>query len=267
MGHQRLGDIPKSYRWNTVVASVASGGGGLGGGVSSEYVGDVASRTLDAAAAGLDRAIGDTGLCFTFYLLTQIALASREEDWRPRLRRLGIRLSENASLFDLTSQVQRIVDDHIEAHGRPTDLSEMAQQAAGEAIAALAGPNARTLFGSGAAELQDAMRQLSTRAGFARLGQRFFGRFMTRFLNFYLSRVTAEHVGRSALGGINDLSRFNDTLATHCQQSARIVHDFCGEWYSKTQFQTGIDLENSSHFVAVAMRKLQAELAKQREGQ
>ena len=78
------------------MASVASGGGGLGGGVSSEYVEDVAGRTLDAAAAGLDRALGDTGLCFTFYLLTQIALASREEDWRPRLRRLGISLSQDA---------------------------------------------------------------------------------------------------------------------------------------------------------------------------
>jgi hypothetical protein len=45
------------------------------------------------------------------------------------------------------------------------------------------------------------------------------------------------------------------------------VHDFCGEWYSKTEFKTGIDLANSSRFVAVAMKKLQAELVKQREGQ
>ena len=33
-------------------------------------------------------------------------------------------------------------------HGPPTDLSEMAQQAAGQAVSELAGPNAVTLFGS-----------------------------------------------------------------------------------------------------------------------
>jgi len=81
MGHQRLGNIPKSQRWATVVASVASGSGGLGGGgVPSGFVASVADRTLDAAATGLERAIGDPGLSFTFFLLTQIALAAREED-------------------------------------------------------------------------------------------------------------------------------------------------------------------------------------------
>jgi hypothetical protein len=263
MGHQRLGNIPKSQRWDAVVASVASGSGGFGGGgLSSGYVANVADRTLDAAAAGLERAIGDPGLSFTFFLLTQIALAAREDDWRPRLRRLGIRLSENDSLFALTSQLQRVVDDHLESHGPPTDVSEMAQQAAGEAIAVLAGPNARSLFGSGSNELQDAVRQLSTSAGFSRLGQRFFGAFITRFLNFYLSRTTA---GR--LRGANELSRFNHALATHCEQSARIVHDFCGEWYSKTEWERGIDQQNSNGCVAVALRKLRDELHKQREGQ
>ena len=49
-------------------------------------------------------------------------------------------------------------------------------------------------------------------------------------------------------------------------KAARIVHDFCGEWYSKTEFREGIDLENTSRFLAVALRKLQAELGKQRTG-
>ena len=219
MGHQRLGDIPKSQRWHAVVATIASAGGGLGGATSGTFVENVADRTLDAAAAGLERAISDAGLRFTFYFLTQIALASGAE------LAAAIAATWNTALRPLisvrpTSEMQSALDEHVEANGRRTDISEMAQQAAGEAIAALAGPNARTLFGSGAAELQDAMRQLSTRAGFARLGQRFFGRFMTRFLNFYISRVTAGQVGGANLSEINDVSRFNASLATHCHQSA-----------------------------------------------
>ena len=269
MGHQRLGDIPKTQRWNAVVATVAAGGGGGGaGGLAglAQSVGDIADRTLEAAEAGLERAIDDAGLRYTFYLLTQIVLAARETDWRAELRQVGIDIDESASLFDFTDSVQEAIETHVRGHGGSTDISEMAQQSAGQALTELAGPDAVMLFGSGSAEAQDAVRKLSTKAGFARLGQRFFGCFTARFLNFYLSRITAGEVGKPSLDHTGDLSRFNEVLLIHCNQSARIVHDFCGEWYSKTEFQKGISLENTSGFMAVAVRKLQAELRRQEEG-
>ena len=267
MGHQRLGDIPKTQRWNAVVAAVAAGSGGGGGFAAlAQSVGDIADRTLEAAEAGLERAIDDSGLRFTFYLLTQIVLAAREADWQAELRQVGIDIDDSASLFDFTDAVQETIETHVRRHGGPTDICEIAQQAAGQALTELAGPNAVTLFGSGSAEAQDAVRKLSTKAGFARLGQRFFGCFTARFLNFYLSRITAGQVGKQSLDHSGELSRFNDALLTHCNQSAHIVHDFCGEWYSKTEFQKGISLENTSGFMAVAVRKLQAELRRQREG-
>ena len=81
MGHQRLGEIPKSNRWSTVVATVASVGSG-GSPQLAQSVSHVADETLEAAAAGLERAIDDAGLRYTFYLLTQIVLAARQDDWR-----------------------------------------------------------------------------------------------------------------------------------------------------------------------------------------
>jgi hypothetical protein len=256
MGHQRLGDIPTSTKWVAVVAMLGDKGIAAG---APAAVAEIAEVTLDAAAAGLERAIGDRGLRYTFYLLTQIVLAAREPDWQQSLAALGIHISEDQSLFEFTAEVQDAIDRQMSSVGATTDVSDMAQQAAGQAIAELAGPNVRTLFGSGAAELQEAIRGLSTKAGFARLGQRFFGYFVSRFLNFYLSRVTAGRVG-----GVGRLSQFNEALERHCTQSARIVHDFCGEWYSKTEFQHGIDPENTSRFMAVALKKLKAELEEQR---
>jgi len=224
----------------------------------------IALQTLDAAETGLDKAIADTGLRYTFYLLTQIVLSAREKDWQAGLVKIGIHLSESATLFDLTVEVQNVIDDYLALHGRPSDVGEMAQQAAGEAIATLAGPKATTLFGSGRNELQAAIRELSTKKGFSEFGQKFFGRFLAYFLNFYLSRITAAQLGGKRLQQIGDLSRFNESLQVHCEQSARIVHDFCGEWYSKTEFREGIDLDNTSRFMAVALKKLQAELKRQR---
>jgi hypothetical protein len=259
MGHQRLGNIPKSKKWAAVVDDVVGGSG-----LAHEDVGSIAALTLEAARPALEKSKNDPGLRYTFYLLTQIVLAARRADWRERLSSAGISISPEASLFDLTAGVQAAVDDHVARHGRPTDISEMAQQAAGEALASLAGASATTLFGSGGEYLQSAIRDLSTKDGFSRLGQVFFGRFLARFLNFYLSRVTASKVGTDRLPSIAQVSQFNEALERHCHQSARIVRDFCGQWYSKTEYIEGIDPANTSRFMAVALRKLGRELAKQR---
>jgi hypothetical protein len=199
--------------------------------------------------------------------LTRIALASRTPDWKGFLANLGIHLSEDSTVFDLTVEVQDAVDQHLsQSSSGSSDLSEMAQQAAGEAIAGLAGPRTISLFGTTSADIQNAIRSLSTKKGFGELGQRFFGRFVARFLNFYLSRVTAATLGSPRLQQLGDVTQFNEALKTHCDQSARIVRDFCGEWYSKTEYQEGIDPENTARFLAVALQKLRSELEHQKAG-
>ena len=224
----------------------------------------IASQTLDATRTSLSKAAHDPGVRYTFYLLTQVALASRASNWESALAEHGIRLSEDSTVFDLTVEVQSAIDRYLSMRASgATDASEMAQQSAGEALLSLVGSRPVSMFGGSSADLRNAVRSLSTKKGFGQLGQRFFGRFVARFLNFYLSRATAAGVGSPRLRDIGDVAEFNDTLKTHCDQSARIVRDFCAEWYSKTEYEQGIDLGNSSRFLAVAVKKLRSELEQQ----
>jgi hypothetical protein len=270
MGHTRLGSIPKGKKWSAVVAEVAGTVSvGAPGGVldPSSLVTEIANRTLDAASEGLRKATEDLGLRYTFYLLTQVTLASRSEDWQERLRKLQIELGENATIFDLTVQFQKAVDAFLLRRGHSSDVSEMAQRAAGDALCALAGPESVTLFGTGQRQLQSALHRYSTRSGFGLLGQRFFARFMGHFLNFYLSRISARQLGGERFAQVGDVSQFNESLFEHCEQSARIVRDFCSGWFSKTEFVTGIHFANASRFVAVALEKLRGEIQVQRKDQ
>jgi hypothetical protein len=266
MGHTRLGDIPTTQKWSEIVARIAGSGamgGASPGSVSSDIVA-ISQQTIDAARGSLEKSINDLGLRYTFYLLTQIVLSTRENNWHERWTKLGLNLQSDATLFDLTSEMQGVIDDYLLTRTHPTDLSEMAQQAAGEALTSLAGPKSVTLFGNGIEETRLSIRELSTKKGFSELGQMFFGRFMARFLNFYLSRITAANTGGDRLHQVGDLSQFNYELKLHCEQSAKIVRDFSGGWYSKAQFEEGINLENTSRFLAVALRKIEAELERQK---
>src|SRR5271165_6183814 len=113
MGHTRLGEIPKTRKWKEVVQQVA--GLGITGNVApaASNIGAIAAGALDAAQKGLDKAAEDPGVLYTFYLLTQVALASRTSDWAGALDKHGIRLSNDGTVFDLTAEVQGAIDRYI----------------------------------------------------------------------------------------------------------------------------------------------------------
>ena len=264
LGHTRLGELPKTQKWVSLVRQIA--GSGVSGGVltAASYVEAIAAQTLEASRAGLENAKHDSGVLYTFFLLTQVTLASRAPNWQDALAVHGIRLTSDSTVFDLTSEIQAAIDRHVsESSSGATDLSEMAQQAVGEALMSLADTRTASLFAGSSDEVKQTIRTFSTRKGFGELGQRFFGRFVGRFLNFYLSRATAAASGGPRLPDLADIAEFNEALRTHCDQSARIVRDFCGEWYSKNAYEGGINRGNSSRFLAVAVRKLSSELEHQ----
>lgn len=126
MGHQRLGEVPKTRKWTAVVNRIAGKGTGAGATLTAD-VPMVAAKTLSATETGLNNAINDHGLKYTFYLLTQLVLSAREKNWQAGLKKLGISLTARSSLFDLTSEVQRVIDLQVTDKGRATAISEMAQ--------------------------------------------------------------------------------------------------------------------------------------------
>jgi hypothetical protein len=264
VGHTRLGNLPKTQKWLDLVERISGSRVSVGALSAASYVEAIAAQTLEASKAALDNAKHDSGVLYAFYLLTQVTLASRSANWEDALALHGIRLASDTTVFDLTSEIQSAIDRHVSrSSSGATDLSEMAQQSVGEALMSLADTRTLDLFGGSSDDVRNAIRTLSTKKGFGELGQRFFGRFVARFLNFYLSRATAAALGGARLQDLADIAEFNENLRTHCDQSARIVRDFCGEWYSKTAYQEGIDLENASRFLAVAVRKLSSELEHQ----
>ncbi len=267
MGHQRLGTIPKSKPFAQVVAMITGGIGGTGGAAGGSILGDVeniAAATLAAAETGLNQARNDAGLCDTFYLLTQLVLAARDEaNWRGEFAKLGITLSDDAGMFEFASEMQSAIQDRLDERNAYSDIAEMARKSAVDAVNSLAGPHATSLFGTGPEELRDAVRTLSTKKGFAELGRTFFGGILKQYLNFYISKETPNAVREGRLNGVDGLREFESALERHCYQSAKIVQEFCGDWYSKTEWREGIDPQNTSRAVAFAIEKLQRELAQQ----
>ena len=87
MGHKHLIRLPATKKWNQVVEL-------LGGGAELETI---AAAAAEAAESSLPRVSKDPALVRAFWLLTQIPLAARTQDFSGSLRGLGVETGPSPS--------------------------------------------------------------------------------------------------------------------------------------------------------------------------
>lgn len=253
MGHIRLSTLPRTLKWIEVLDLI-------GGGAGSP---EVAAATMDASEHGLVGAAKDPGLVYSVWLLTQIPLAARSDDFVARLEKLGLGVGVAPSLLEVVGAFAAGVDEHLCRKGGRTDLGEMAQMAACEALTALGTPATASLFESTAASTQETLKGLSTPKQFSALAREFFTRLSRKYLTYFLSRELSNYVGGDGrFANVEQHAEFNQGLDLYCRQATRIVEEFSGGWFSKTNYEGGITPEKAAGFVHVAIKKLRAELAR-----
>jgi hypothetical protein len=256
MGHVRLGRLPRTRRWQQVVEL-------LGG---DAPIGAVAAASAAAAEAALRGAHADPGLGHAFWLLMQVPLAARASDLGTSLSRLGFRVPTEFTLLSIIGAFSDAVERHVQQRGGRTDLGEMAQLAAAEALTSVVGRDLPSLFGTTPGELKLALARLAAPDRFAGLAREFFARCSRKYLDYFVSRELSNHVGPGRrIGSIDAHTAFDAALERHCQETALIVEAFAGGWYSKARFKGELTPEKAQRFAYVALRKLQSELRKRSE--
>lgn len=258
MGHLRLGRLPKNLRWREVVALLESSPGDTAA---------VARATIVAADRQLRSLSNDPSLAYCFWLLTRVTWAARSNDFIAQLADLGLASGADTPTLAFIARVSDHVRDELAQYPESGPASELASLALRHSLTETVGTQGPTLFGSTVEDLRHAFREYSTQRAFAELSQRFFGDFFARTLRSFLDRELANHLGtRHALTAVDDSSDFLRAIDLHARQSATIIRDFAGGWYSKHNWETRgeISLDEARRFVAVALRKLRSDL--KREG-
>lgn len=252
MGHSRLGVLPATRKWAEVV-------GLIGGGSSAEAV---ATATMNAAEKALAKLVNDPALVQSVWLLAQIPVAARSDDFASALADIGVAVpNSNPTLADLMAGFTNAIDASVDGRRGRTDLGELAQMAAAETLAAVVAARTVGLFGERPDAVREKLAALNTEMQFGRLARDFFARFMGRFLNYYVSRELPLHVGPGRrFPTFQDQTRFNEALDLHCRQSSQIVERFAGGWHSKAQFENDLTPERTGKFVAYSLTKVRDEL-------
>jgi hypothetical protein len=266
MGHTRLGKIPTTRKWKDVVGIFASAKSETGLYGESGEISQLATATARASADALKAGIKDGGLAFVFYFLTQLALSGRRKEPRQGLGELGVQLPNNPTHLDFTIEVHRLIDEHFKTSKQKSDVAEMAQLAIGETLTNFFKSQPRDLFAPSGTQLFNDLYSLGTQKKFGDISRQFFSNFMSRMLGFYLSKFIIPGGRQKLVNSASDLTRFNDALREHTYQRAAIIHEFAEKWFSKTEFERGIDPGNARRFISYACKKLEAEFLQGTEG-
>src|SRR5262245_9344404 len=142
MGHMRLGTLPDTAPWRRVVGLIAAGAGAAA----------VAGATSRAAVAGLRIARTDEGLAHCFWQLARLAEAGRHDDYAAALREAGLPVAGAPTAFEVAGCFSDAIDRQLRALADRSDVAEMAQLAAVEALTAQLTGRAASLFGTTPAE-------------------------------------------------------------------------------------------------------------------
>jgi hypothetical protein len=254
MGHLRLGRLPKTLQWQNVVGLLI---------YAADDVQAVARATSVAANSRLQQLGSDPVLAECFWLLTRLAAASRETDFVGALARIGVSGPASDSALGFVSQVTHQMRDVVAGSPESGPFGEIASLAFRRALMETVAQHGRSLFGSSVDDIQHALRSHSTADQFGDLAWRFFGDYLARTLKFFVEKELSNSVHAGAqLNTIDDSIRFSEELDVFTRQSARIMEDFAGDWFSKHNWEARgeISSEEAQAFVAVALRKLRAEL-------
>lgn len=253
MGHVRLGSLPRTRKWGEVVGLIAGGAG----------TAQIANATINAAEKALGVAVKDKGLIETIWLLTQLPVAARSDDFAAALRDRGISISEAPSLSELVAAVSDAIDGKMPNNRGRSDLGEMAQMAASETITRVIGERTNGLFGATPEDVQREFAKLATNKQFSVFAKDFFSRFTNRCLDYFVSRALSHHLGEGQrFTTLAEQSEFSKALRTHCREASKIVEEFSGGWFSKTNWETRgeISRKEIGAFTSYAMTKLVSEL-------
>jgi hypothetical protein len=251
MGHQALGPIPRTRSWQEVVALVEHGAD----------VPQIANAAIRAAEAGLVTIAKDRGAVEVVWLLTELPHAARAANFQGALLECGIQAPRDPGLHDLVAAFCRAVDDRLPNNQGRTDLGEMAQMAAVETLVGTLGRQP-DLFDVSPEQVCRSLARMNTVVQFGRLARAFFGRFVFKALDYYLSRVLPAQVGGGRrFATLAQLAAFTGALENHCLEAALIVERFCGEWTSAKRWERGrIEREDARDLAHGAVCKLIKEL-------
>ena len=258
MGHERLGALPRTQKWQTIINKL---------GIlykSGEHSTDDIARDVLRNVRTRYRKLGtDETVKTVLSTFIQLSHAYSHPDFD---NRIGSLKPDNLT-SPTVSSVIRAVKEEISRTEVNSEYGQLALRAASDALISFHKenlPRQASLFNPTDNESSQSWRRLGKGAGFCELSKSFFGCLTKRYLNYYLDRVTSEHLSFAEKEKFDsELKKYVDEVSNHAFETAQITQSFSAGWFNKYAVENIPNEETKQRFINKVFAKLQEELLRE----
>ncbi|MCK4656907.1 MAG: hypothetical protein KAT85_07725 [candidate division Zixibacteria bacterium] len=253
MGHIRIGRMPMTQRWKDVLRLLAER--------ASES--DIADACLKAAEASIKRIPNDGGFLDALTTIFEFADAIRSPNMLAELRLKGFRLTNNPSLFDLSSALKDRIDEVTHLSSSKSYVGEITQNSFSESLYSFVSRELPTLFGNTPENEREVVRRQFTGNRFRNMMHEFYSNLTRRYLMYHLGRELPKHIGADRrFANLDGHSEFGKAFNVYVRQSVRITEEFTPGWFSKARWEDSISQDSVSRYAHFAFKKILMEFGK-----
>lgn len=259
MGHERVGFLPKSKSWNSVVTSIHDYG------AKKPDVSAIAQQTLKNVKQRFLALNNDAGFLASFKCLVLLSFANRAEEPFAFLNENGLSLTSSDSLFQLNSAAQKL----MERQTGSKEYSSIATKALIDTINYWVKTNQPSvnLFGTNN-NILSSWENATNGAGFCEVSREYFSRFTTQYLSYFLDRAASAQIGSLAERTLfsESIKRHISEISTHAFETSKIAQSFSAGWFNKNAKESLPSDTKIKGFLGLVTKKFYDEFSREERG-
>lgn len=261
MGHERIGYLPRSKKWSSIVEDIGSYS------TNNDNIAQIAQSTTRNVRTRFNRIGNDEGVIAAFKFIILLSQSTKQSNPYNFLSDYEINLPANFNIFDLAQSVQ----DFISKNESSKEYATFAKQSMIDAISEWSKKNQLQqylVFNENSSPFE-IWRKASTGAGFCELSRTFFSSFTERYLKYFLEREASYQINNlfDRVNFNNQLEKHIDLISKHAFETSKIAQSFSAGWYNKNT-KKGLPADETIRgFLSFTFQKLNSELLKEEKGE
>ncbi len=257
MGHERVGYLPKSERWKTIVQLISRFS------LENDEVSAIATETTRNVRNKFRNIGDDAGVVSAFKFLVLITHASKNENPSEFLKSKGVLLSNEFNIFELAKSIHEYVGSHQESK----EYSTFAVQSMIDTISLWSQQSQlqQELIFDFNKDSFSTWRKAANGSGFCELSRLFYSNFTSRYLKYFLEREAS-----SKIQSLSSREQFSKNIESHINniskhsfETAKIAQSFTAGWYNLHAKDSMPSDEKLRGFLAFAFKKLSSEILRE----
>lgn len=259
MGHERIGYLPKTKRWLTIVDEIVKFS------TKEDSIVQIANQTMKNIISRYKYIESDNGVLSSFKFLVLLSVAGKTNMQSDFLKHYNIDLPNNFSLLTLSKQIK----EYVERHSDSKEYSSFASQALISTVSDWTKQNQKQLaFNFDSNENSyETWKKSANGAGFCELSRMFFTKFTEKYLKYFLEREAASNINnlfdRAAFN--TELEKHLNQISRHAFETTKIVQSYSAGWFNKYT-KEGIPTDQQiKDYLQYGFSKINSELVRERD--